>query len=116
MIDNGPQFKIHKYLRFAQEYGFTIVKSSPYYSQGNGKAESAVKIAKNILKKSQKEDLYLALLETHLNRVQKHTSTGLQLTPQAASPSLVYENIAERRWRSMAQYNKRVSQPLKEFS
>ena len=30
MIDNGPQFKIHKYLRFAQEYGFTIVKSSPY--------------------------------------------------------------------------------------
>ena len=97
MIDNGPQFKIHKYLRFAQEYVFTIVKSSPYYSQGNGKAESAVKIAKNILKKSQKEDLYLALLETHLNRVQKHTSTGLQLTPQAASPSLVYENIAERR-------------------
>ena len=97
MIDNGPQFKIHKCLRFAQEYGFTIVKSSPYYSQGNGKAESAVKIAKNILKKSQKEDLYLALLETHLNRVQKHTSTGSQLTPQAASPSLVYENIAERR-------------------
>ena len=39
-----------------------------------------------------------------------------QLTPQAASPSLVYANIEERRRRSMAQYNKRVSQPLKEFS
>ena len=39
-----------------------------------------------------------------------------QLTLQAASPSLVYENIAERRWRSMAQYNKRVLQPLREFS
>ena len=41
---------------------FTIVKSSPYYSRGNRKAESAVKIAKDILKKSWKEDPYLALL------------------------------------------------------
>ena len=41
---------------------FTIVKSAPYYSRGNRKSESAVKIAKNILKKSRKEDPYLALL------------------------------------------------------
>jgi transposase InsO family protein len=34
---------------FAREYGFTPVMSSPYNSQGNGKAESAVKVAKNIL-------------------------------------------------------------------
>ena len=59
---NGPQFKSHEYSRFAREYGFTTVKSSPYYCRGNGKVESAVKIAKNILKKSRKEDLYLALL------------------------------------------------------
>ena len=39
LTDNGPQFESHKYSRFAQEYGFTIVKSSPYYSRGNGKAE-----------------------------------------------------------------------------
>ena len=31
-------------------------------SRGNGKAESAVKITKNVLKKSRKEDPYLALL------------------------------------------------------
>ena len=36
--------------------------SSPYYNQGNDKAESAVKVAKNILKKSGQEDPYLALL------------------------------------------------------
>ena len=39
-----------------------MIKSSPYYSRANGKAESAVKIAKNILKKSRHEDPYLVLL------------------------------------------------------
>ena len=58
ITDNGPQFESHEYSRFAGEFGFTIVKSSPYYSRENGKAESAVKIAKNILKKSRKEDPY----------------------------------------------------------
>ena len=61
ITDNGLQFEIHEYLRFVQEYGFTIVKSSPHYSRGNGKVESAVKIAKNILKKPRKEVPYLAL-------------------------------------------------------
>jgi transposase InsO family protein len=60
--DNGPQFDSSEYRSFAREYGFTPVKSSPYYSQGNGKAELAVKVAKNILKKSDNEDSYLALL------------------------------------------------------
>ena len=45
ITDNGPQFESYEYSRFGREYGFTIVKSSPYYSRGNGKAESAVKIA-----------------------------------------------------------------------
>ena len=30
ITDNGPQFKSHEYLRFAQEHGFAIVKSLPY--------------------------------------------------------------------------------------
>ena len=48
--DNGPQYDSHGYSSFAREYGFTmILKSPPYYSWANGKAESAVKIAKNIL-------------------------------------------------------------------
>ena len=111
VTDNGPQFESHEYSRFAREYGFTIVKSSPYYSRGNGKAESAVKIAKNILKKSRKEDSYLALL-TYRNTPQQGynyspaqrlmsrrlkdiiPTTHHQLTPQAASPSLVHGDIA----------------------
>ena len=55
--DNG-----HEYSRFAREYGFTSTKWTPYHSQGNGNAESAVKIAKNIMKKSRNEDPYFALL------------------------------------------------------
>ncbi|XP_029199313.2 uncharacterized protein K02A2.6-like [Acropora millepora] len=58
--DNGPQFNCHELSRFGCDYGFAMVKSSPYYSHGNGKAESAVKIAKNICKeiarKSREED------------------------------------------------------------
>ena len=57
ITDNG-----HEYSRFAREYGFTSTKSTPYHSQGNRNAESAVKIAKNILKKSRNEVPYLALL------------------------------------------------------
>ena len=70
VTDNGPQFVSHEYARFAREYGFTSIKLSPYHSRGNGKAESAVTIAKNILKKSRFEDPCLALLpfETRHNR------------------------------------------------
>ena len=64
--DNGPQFDCHEFSRFACDYGFAMVKSSPYHSRGNGKAESAVKIAKNILKKSREEDPYCILLCWHI--------------------------------------------------
>ena len=133
LTDNGPQFESHEYLSFTQEYGFTIVKSSPYYSRGNGKAEWAVKIAKNILEKSRKENPYLALLAYrntpqqgyNYSPAQPRMSRRLkdiiptahhQLIPQTSSPSLVHEDIAERRRISMAQYTKEVSQHLREFS
>ena len=75
ITDNSPQFVSHEYARFVGEYRFPSIKSSPYHSRGNGKAESAVKIAKNILKKSRFEDPYLALL-------------AYQNTPQQGIPIL----------------------------
>ena len=62
--DNGPQFCSHEYTTFAKEWDFTHVTSSPYHSQSNGKAESAVKIAKSLLKKARQEgtDIHLAIL------------------------------------------------------
>lgn len=129
VTDNGPQFDSHEY--FAQEYGFTTMKSSPYYSQGNGKAESAVKIAKNILKKSRHEDHALLAygntpqLGYDYSPAQRLMSRRLrdiiltadsQLAPQTASQSVVLRNIAQRRLRSKAQYDQKASVPLREFA
>ena len=65
MSDNGPQFSCAEFSEFAKAWCFNHCTSSPYYSQSNGKVESAVKIAKSLLKKSHadKSDFMLALLD-----------------------------------------------------
>ena len=65
MSDNDPQFSCAEFSEFAKAWCFNHCTSSPYYSQSNGKAESAVKIAKSLLKKSHadKSDFMLALLD-----------------------------------------------------
>ena len=110
--DNGPQFDCHEFSRFARDYGFALVKSSPHHSRGNGKAESVVRIAKNILKKSREEDPYIALLAHRNTPQQCHVYSPAQrlmsrrlrdlipratskLQPQLTVPSVVNQNIAE---------------------
>lgn len=61
--DNGPQFSktCHsEFAKFAQQYNFSHVTSSPHYPQSNGLAEAAVKIIKGSLDKS--KDPYETLL------------------------------------------------------
>ncbi len=58
--DNGPQFVGRAYKEFAKEYDFNHTTSSPYHPQGNGRAEAAVKLVKNMIKKS--DDFQAALL------------------------------------------------------
>ncbi|XP_048251821.1 uncharacterized protein K02A2.6-like [Haliotis rufescens] len=53
--DNGPQLTSREFAQFAKDWEFSHVTTSPYHSQSNGKAESAVKIAKNLIKKTQRE-------------------------------------------------------------
>ncbi len=57
--DNDPQFIAKEYKDFATSWGFTHSTSSLYHPQGNGKAESTVKVCKNFLKKSGNLDLSL---------------------------------------------------------
>ena len=61
VTDNGPQFISNEYKQFVDEYGFEHVTSSPYWWQGNGKAEAAVKIVKRVYPKN--KDIHLVLLD-----------------------------------------------------
>lgn len=54
ITDNGPQFG-SLFKQFAREWEFDHVTSSPRHLKANGKAESAVKIAKNILRKAARD-------------------------------------------------------------
>ena len=63
--DNGPPYNSQEFVNFANEYEFELRKSSPTYPQSNGRAENAVKTAKQLLKEaiSSGNDFYLSLLD-----------------------------------------------------
>ena len=52
VTDNGSQFMSQDFLKFLRDLDIKHLTSSPHHSQGNGKAESAVKEAKKILRRS----------------------------------------------------------------
>jgi len=63
--DNGPQLICEEFKEFAHEWKFDHITSSLYYTQSNGKAESAMKIAKSPLQKVKGDgrDIWLCLLQ-----------------------------------------------------
>ena len=63
--DNGPQLISHEFRQFAEEWEFKHVTSSVHHHKANGKAESAVKVTKDLFKKDlwDGRDPWLALLE-----------------------------------------------------
>ena len=65
VTDNGGQFDSDEFRRFAQDWEFNHVTTSPYHSQSNGKVKSAVKIAKKVIKKAKRcgQDVWKAILD-----------------------------------------------------
>ena len=71
--DFGPQFANHvnpillssQFIKFQEDWNFILKPADPGYQWQNGKAESGVKIAKNMLKRTSAngDDQFLALLE-----------------------------------------------------
>ena len=123
VTDNGPQFVSSEYKQFASEYGFEHVTSSPYWPQGNGKAEAAVKIVKRMYQKNQ--DIHLALLDyrntpqqgEERSPAQRPLSrrtrgilpmTSVLLEPEVAHPVAVKTEIGARRTRAKHYYDRNL--------
>ena len=74
--DGGPQFISYEFSKFTTEWGIRHFTSSPNHQRPNGKAESAVKIIKNMIIKCNKEgsDQFEALIswnrEIPLDKIQ----------------------------------------------
>jgi transposase InsO family protein len=77
VTDNGAQFISNDFNTFSTKYGFEHARSTPHHHQSNGKAESAVKQAKKMMRKCKDsgDDPYLALL-TLRNTPQQHHETS----------------------------------------
>ena len=130
ITDNGPQYSSDQFAAFTREWEFQHTTSSPLHSQSNGKAESAVKIAKNLVKKAKREnkDLQMALLEwrntpdiNNLSPTQKLMSRRTRTTIPTAEALLkpevvegVHDNIKRKRQQTKATYDK-SARPLPEL-
>lgn len=75
--DNGPQYTSQEFRKFSELWGFQHMTSSPGYPQSNGKAESAVKTAKQLLLKAKAagQDPYLSILD-HRNTPSQGMTTS----------------------------------------
>jgi hypothetical protein len=131
--DNGPQFDCAEFQKFAVEYQFEHVKTSPRYPQSNGKAENSVKTAKNILKKAADagHDPHLSLLDfrntpsegmdsTPAQRLfSRRTRTSLPMASHLLQPKVipdVHQNLQQRQNKQALYFNRGAKelQPLKD--
>jgi len=119
----ATQFRAQKYEDFVKRWGIDHISSSPYHSQSNGKAESAVIIAKTMLKKVTQANMNINLamlawhntptegslyspvqkLQSRRTRMQLPTSSKL-LIPEVAKG--IVEQIQCRKDRVKQQFDK----------
>ena len=97
MSDKGPQFANAEFRQFTREWEFVHKTSSPYYSRSNGKAESAVKIAKKLVKKAVQDgrDPWMALLEQRNTPTQGLLSSPVQRLMSRRTRTLIPTSLTQ---------------------
>lgn len=65
LSDGGPQFSSMQFKKFAGNWNFKHLKSSPTYAQANGLAERSIQTVKRIMLKAVEDnkDIFMALLQ-----------------------------------------------------
>ena len=126
--DGGSKYTSHEFAKFCKSWDIIHVTSSPYNGKANGKAESAVKTCKQIMRKSKDacSDPYLAILD-HRNTpsqgflsspaqrlMSRRTKTLLPTASVLLRPEVVDARHTERDMRrsqnqQATYYNKRAS-------
>ena len=80
--DSWPQFASSEFSTFIMSWGIDHTITCPHHSDANGNVESAVKVAKRMLRKTAKsgEDQHLALLN-----IRSAPTQGVDQQPSPAS-------------------------------
>lgn len=130
--DNGRQYTSSEFSLFAKQWDIEHRTTSPYHSQGNGRAESAVKIAKRLLRKALESgsDYQLALLDYRNTPTQaldtspaqrlmnRRTKTLLPTSAKLLQPAL-NENVVtklEEKQLKQGRYFNQHAKPLAELT
>ena len=129
VCDNGKQFDSYEFRKFAAEYGFEIITSSPYYPRGHGLIERHVQTVKTVMSKCQQDgsDLSMALLILRTTPLDQKLPSPAELLnnriykanlPVRIPPPLSHESTQERfaeRHQSSADYYNQHTRPLPEL-
>ena len=100
VTDNGPQLVSDEFQKFSTDWEFAHITSSSYHSSSNGKAESAVKIVKKLIRKTQKDgtDIHKAILDW-------------RNTPTVGMNSIPAQRLMSRRTQTLLPTSERLLQP-----
>jgi transposase InsO family protein len=79
--DNGPQYSSEEFKRFALQYGFRHITSSPHYPKSNGFIERMVQTVKRLFRKARKSnsDPHLAMLAYRATPFDHNTPSPAEL-------------------------------------